>query len=506
MLQGFSLAMMPQTKGVCCVTPGMVSRRALLLGAAGALAGGAGAAIWQGALASHPTASEADQAELEGWLLPLPARSSTLLQKLKTQLEPRLPGDASLLPALVRWFPQLHPEDVRPGLKLLNALQVREEPHRYVGRPGEGVLTRASTGDTVPFLPWAPLFHRAEDPIKVPPQALADRLQCRSLRILDEGSETQPLFGNKARKYELLLPGYAAAGVERLTAVGALGSNHILQLALANRLSPVRQSGGALDVRLDVSLYPQPLSAEVRSRLRLVRGLTDGLTLLPDESRIALAHAEAFLEQAWEPGVVARVSPGGSNPATVLGHVNAVVELALALKAGSSSLLQPPDVLFVALGSGATTLGILLGLALLGWQTKVIGVASQDRGPLARVAAGGTPGEPFVTGALRALGRRTERWLQAVGFPMPEGGLERLLSKLEVDAEAWKPAYGVLDAQASAWVEDARSAGIVLDSTFAGKAWSALWRRGLAGGLRGQHVLFWNSFSRFPYAELGEAG
>lgn len=477
---------------------GRISRRAMLTGLAGTLVGVGTTAAWR-QRAEHSSTSETLE-PVQGWLQAHPEGDAEIRQQVLERLAPLMPRDPTARPALVTWLPQLHADDVQPGLKLVHVQEPVPDGMVYSGAPGEGVFSRP--GGVVHLLPWAPMFQRRDDPVQVAPETLTRFLDCRTLSVVDEGSETQPLFGNKARKYELLLPGYAAAGVLGLRAMGAFGSNHVLQLALANWLAPVRPDGRALEARLEVSLYPQALGPGLRSRIALVRMLTEHVALVPDESRIALAHAGAAVEETWSDGRVARVPPGGSNPATVLGHVNAVVELALAVQAGRSSLPGPPDVVYVALGSGATTLGILWGLALVGWEARVVGVASQDRGPLARWVAGGSSRMPFVEGAIRRLTRQTEQWAHEVGCPMPAGGLEPLLSRLEVDSQAWQPEYGVLDAEAAGWVSDARAAGIVLDATFTGKAWSGMVRRGRAGGLRGQHVLFWNSFNRFPYDGL----
>jgi hypothetical protein len=58
--------------------------------------------------------------------------------------------------------------------------------------------------------------------------------------------------------------------------------------------------------------------------------------------------------------------------------MNAIAELAQLLDA-AQAWKAPPDVIFVAMGSGSTVLGVLLGIHLMGWNTKVVGVADQDK-------------------------------------------------------------------------------------------------------------------------------
>ena len=77
------------------------------------------------------------------------------------------------------------------------------------------------------------------------------------------------------------------------------------------------------------------------------------------------------------------IPPGGSNEVSALGHMNAIAELAQLLDA-AQAWNTPPDVIFVAMGSGSTVLGLLLGIHLMGWNTKVVGVADQDKSYLTR--------------------------------------------------------------------------------------------------------------------------
>lgn len=96
--------------------------------------------------------------------------------------------------------------------------------------------------------------------------------------------------------------------------------------------------------------------------------------------------------------------------------MNAIAELAQFLSA-AQAWSAPPDVIFVAMGSGSTVLGLLLGVHLMGWKTKVVGVADQDKSYLTRWLVNRQPSLPFVEGNVAKLARSTVQWLQQIRFP-----------------------------------------------------------------------------------------
>src|SRR5256886_16934870 len=62
----------------------------------------------------------------------------------------------------------------------------------------------------------------------------------------------------------------------------------------------------------------------------------------------------------WIPG-------GGAQPRAVVGHLLATLELA-------HQVADPPDAIVAPVGTGGTVAGLLLGIAWLGWPTRVIAV------------------------------------------------------------------------------------------------------------------------------------
>ncbi|MCA7081928.1 pyridoxal-phosphate dependent enzyme, partial [Staphylococcus aureus] len=72
------------------------------------------------------------------------------------------------------------------------------------------------------------------------------------------------------------------------------------------------------------------------------------------------------------PGPIGHFVPaGGTSPLGILGHVAGALELARQVDEG---LLPPPARVVLPLGSGGTTAGLVLGLAIAGIDAEVVGV------------------------------------------------------------------------------------------------------------------------------------
>ncbi len=255
--------------------------------------------------------------------------------------------------------------------------------------------------------------------------------------------------GNKVRGLEFLL---AAAPFEAVfVTVGGTGSSHCLATALAAR---------RLGHRIVLAQFPQPDTDASRAVAAATSRAADlvvragSLPGLPWAVFRAWAHARRLGTARWIPG-------GGADPRAVFGHVIAALEL-------EAQLAAPPDAIVVPLGTGGTAAGIALGVAWLGWPTRVVAVRVASRlvanrwrvTRLARKAAA-----LLEVGALQLRIEVVDGLGAGYGHPSPAGERARLL---------------------------ASEHGLRLDPTYGAKAFAALLQ--LANG-NVQRVVFWHTFA-----------
>lgn len=425
----------------------------------------------------------------------------TLGEPAELSLPPAEQPDA--VPALARRFPWLwHGVRTQAALQLANPLHTALEYDASGGASLGECAFRAPDGSAV--VPWAPLFRRR--PALAPaPARLRELSASRQLAIQDEGSDTQLLYGNKLRKYEFVLPNLAAAGVETVHTHGAYGSNHCAHLALALRYGRFAPAGTTM--RLAAGLYPQPLTHDVATKLRLLLACGARLEFLESDLHTALSIIERRrVNAATDTPREGYVPSGGSSPLAVLGHLNALVELDEHIRAGEAALQAPPDYLFVALGSGATAIGLVLGCHLLGWPTRVVTAPSQDKSLAAKLIVNRDPTSTFVLPHAREQLAAALDWARRLGLPVDANGevtADDLLARhFEIDRGAWLPRYGEMSDDVRALRDVAQAEGLTLDGTFTAKAFGALRNAGSQGRLRDAAVLFWNTYQRYDLARL----
>lgn len=173
--------------------------------------------------------------------------------------------------------------------------------------------------------------------------------------------------GNKARKLAYILGRARAEGADTLITTGALGSHHALATAI---------HGSRAGFEVHAFLFPQPYTAHVDENLRAHGAV--GTKLHPVRSPL-LAMAAMQIEalklrrRGKRPYVIAA---GGTDSVGMLGYVEAGLELAAQLDA---KMMPEPDVVYVALGSGATAAGLAVGLAAGGLPIPVRAVLVTSR-------------------------------------------------------------------------------------------------------------------------------
>jgi 1-aminocyclopropane-1-carboxylate deaminase/D-cysteine desulfhydrase-like pyridoxal-dependent ACC family enzyme len=279
--------------------------------------------------------------------------------------------------------------------------------------------------------------------------------------------------GNKVRKLEFLLGAARAAGVTRLITAGATGSHH----AFATAFHGTRNG---FDVSL--VLFPQQLTPHVRDMLLLDASVGAELRWV--------GRMEAVPYGMWRARIAHRrsslqvIPPGGSSPAGTLGYVNAGLELAAQLAAGST---VQPSAIYVPAGTLGTAAGLAIGLAWAAMPVPVIAPRITSR---------------LVTNerALAALVRDTLALLHAAGAQPPPADAALRLVQLRHDQIG--PGYGQETEAGRDATEAFASAGLRLDATYTAKAAAAL----LGDRPSAAPPLFWHTLSAVEPRELLTAG
>jgi D-cysteine desulfhydrase len=426
-------------------------------------------------------------------------------EPLKEEILLRLPYQTDTSLALTRRYPWLRfGEKSRGRIQIANICSLPEAS----GISNSGLLGErmagTDTGDL--FLPWAPLFRRPT-PVYEANSALKALAGTSRLYIKDEGNDVAPLYGNKIRKYEFLLPNLALCGVKKVYTHGAFGSNHCAQLVLAARFGTFRPMGVDEPIDVELMLYPQEITEDVITKLKLLVASGARLRFLEGDGSVGLSIFMAQVKpHISEESTEAYVPPGGSSPLTVLGHVEALMELAEEVENGDCPLETAPDYIFVPLGSGATTVGLVLGCRLLGWPTKVVGTCSQEKSWAARLAVNGDSGTPFLVANAQSLMDKALVWLNRMGLAPDNrqawSARDLIRQGLLYDDVSWNPEYGKVTPEVRLEETEAADAGLILDETFTAKSFHTLKLYAENGLLQNKSALFWNTYQRFPLNTL----
>jgi len=317
----------------------------------------------------------------------------------------------------------------------------------------------------IPHTPLADL----PTPVEAAP-ALAEALGAESAWVKRDDLTAEAYGGNKVRKLEFLLGEAVREKAKTVITFGGAGSNHALATAIYAR---------QLGLKSVSLLSPQPNAHAVRRNLLMSHKVGAELHHYEGLRRAALARLlETGLHTVRDGVAPYVIPPGGSNSMGMLGFVNAGLELQKQVAEGA---LPAPDIIYVACGTMGTCVGLLLGLRAGGLDTRIKAIqvtnpsfCSLERGKqlyeetsalLAEVTAGFGP------------------------FPFPE-------RQLELEPDFFGREYGWHTEEGQAAIRRAEElAGLKLEGVYTGKAFAALLAHGAGGAVRGQHVLFWNTYS-----------
>ena len=277
--------------------------------------------------------------------------------------------------------------------------------------------------------------------------------------------------GNKARKLEWLLGDARRRGRQTVITGGAIGTNHGLATALYAR---------ELGMRAVLVLVPQPEDEHVRAQLRRLRASGAELRFAGGKAR-AFALAGALLVARAGPGLRLPylVLPGGSVPLGCVGYVEAGLELGRQVAAGE---MPEPSHVVVALGSGGTAAGLLLGLKLAGLRSRLVCVLVNDLTPVS------------AEGVAR-LARRTQRLIRRHCTGPPPARVALRGSDLDLRKDWLGSGYGHPTEAGAEAISALAEDGVSLEPVYTAKAAAALLELNVDGAFGAGPVLYWHTYT-----------
>ena len=279
--------------------------------------------------------------------------------------------------------------------------------------------------------------------------------------------------GNKPRKLELLLGAARARGRRRVLTFGGLGTHHGLATAACGRTAGIAAT---------LVLVPQPVTPHVQRTLLLLHALGADLRLASGSAEAAAIGMVTLARYALRGEPAALIPAGGTSLLGALAYLNAGLELVEQVRAG---VMPEPAAVFVALGSGGTTAGLLAGLRLGGLSSRVVAVRVNDVLP---------PSQGRLLRLARACLRRFA----------PDAAVRLTAADLTLELRYLGPGYGAATPEAEAALRQlAETEGIQLETTYTAKCLAAFLDSARDPATRGRPLLFWNTFSAIEPAIPG---
>lgn len=266
--------------------------------------------------------------------------------------------------------------------------------------------------------------------------------------------------GNKVRKMQTVAADAQKQGADMLITCGGVQSNHARVTAAAGAVL------GMKVVLVANGVPPQPLTGN--ARLNVLFGAEVGYVSSREERNHTM---ELVATEARAEGRRPYIVPlGASTPLGAVGFARGVEELVTSP--------HRPDAIVHATSSGGTQAGLIMGCALYGLKTSIIGVSADDPADALRATIG-----ELLRGAALLLGAQS---------PVTLGATD---SAIIVDDTFVGGGYGVATpASIEATELVARTEGIVLDPVYTAKAMAGLIARVRAGAWRTDDtVLFWHT-------------
>lgn len=293
---------------------------------------------------------------------------------------------------------------------------------------------------TVPGIADLVQFRHLADGLPTPVEDLG--IEGAGLWVKRDDLSSSLYGGNKVRKLEYLLT-RPARNESVVVTGGGTASHHVLATVLYGRL---------LGIDSAVALLAQPANPAIVP----LRSLLDAYDVPVTYASQPAGYPGALLSVAVEVLRSGRrphvIYPGGSTPAGILGYVDCGLEIAASVAAGDC---PRPRAVYLPLGSGGSTVGIALGLAMGGVDTKVRAVRVADARANGRT----------VLGAMEA---GTRALLALAGKPVGSA-----LGMVEIVDSYFGGGYGTPTPEATAAAQTAARLGLAAETTYTAKAFAA---------------------------------
>ena len=280
--------------------------------------------------------------------------------------------------------------------------------------------------------------------------------------------------GNKTRKLEFVVGDAKANKADTLVTVGGIQSNHCRQTAA------VAASMGMRCILLLAGEEPETYTGNVL----LNRFLGAEMKFFPDDAPMMLNNRlDEIMNTLNEFGLTPYAIPAGAAfPVGVVPYAVAMQEL----KNQFDEHNVFPDKILVAIGTGGTLAGMIIGAHMLDLDVDITGITVLNSADES-------------TERVRDLIERTIDKYPEIGSFKP---------KISIDDSFIGKGYGELeDGVVSAIEMFAKMDGIILDPVYTGKAGLALLRMALAGDITPEtSTLFYHTGGQpalFSYSELG---
>ena len=281
--------------------------------------------------------------------------------------------------------------------------------------------------------------------------------------------------GNKPRKLEFIFGDCMAKGRREIVAFGGAGSNHAVATALY---------GKKLGLNVSLALTPQPVLSYVRQNILVNQGQGAHMVYSANEAVSVGRQIGRYLAAR----LAGKVPPylmwfGGTNRVGIAGFVEAGLELAEQIKAGQ---MPEPRRLFVATGSCGTQAGLMIGFALAGLKTEVIGVRVVPK---------------LVTNQIvvAAHANRAVRYFRALdpNFPSIRFGA----AQVRLLDDYFGREYGRPTPEGKQAIDALREQeDLILDPTYTGKTFAGLADFVKKQGSVDEPIIFWHTYNRMDLA------